>query len=74
MNRTINPGEIYRHFKGNLYQVLHVAEHTEIGEKNWLYIRLHFVGKSHLSWVWGLKPFLYWGMLLPPYLARSTSG
>ena len=27
------PQEIYRHFKGNMYRVLNIAEHTETGEK-----------------------------------------
>ena len=27
------PHEIYRHFRGNLYQVTAIAEHTETGEQ-----------------------------------------
>ncbi len=32
MRENPRPQEIYRHFKGNLYQVLSLAEHTETGE------------------------------------------
>ena len=31
------PQEIYRHFKGNMYRILNIAEHTETGEKLVIY-------------------------------------
>lgn len=32
MNRQIQIGGVYRHFKGNIYRVLGLAKHTETGE------------------------------------------
>lgn len=40
MNSEIKPG-LYRHFKGKLYKVLHVVEHTETGEKMVVYQALY---------------------------------
>ncbi len=39
--RDVRQGQFYRHFKGGLYQVVALAEHTETGEKLVVYQALY---------------------------------
>ena len=41
MERTLQPGGIYRHYKGNLYKALYVAIHTETEEPLAVYQALY---------------------------------
>lgn len=39
--RTVEPGQRYRHFKGNEYEILHVATHSETLEAYVVYRALY---------------------------------
>lgn len=46
--RTIEPQKMYKHFKGKLYYVIDIAEHTETGEKYVVYKALYGDYKTYI--------------------------
>lgn len=46
--KQVSPGEIYRHFKGNLYQIIAVGEHTETEEIMVVYQALYTPFKIYI--------------------------
>ena len=55
MERTLQPGGVYRHYKGNLYKALYVATHTETEEPLAVYQALY---GEYVIWARPLAMFL----------------
>ena len=55
MRETPKEHQIYRHFKGNLYQIVTIAKHSETGEEMVVYRPMYGDGDS---WVRPLSMFL----------------
>lgn len=58
LDRTINEGDIFKHFKGDFYQVLTVAKHTETGEEMVVYCSLRTYMNGKAIWVRSKDMFL----------------
>jgi hypothetical protein len=41
MDRIISSGSLWKHYKGGIYKVLHIALHTETEEELVIYMTLH---------------------------------
>ena len=48
MERTVVPGEFYRHFKDKLYQIVAVARHWETGDQMVVYQALYGDYKTYV--------------------------
>lgn len=55
MEMRLNPGDIVRHFKGNTYEILHIAKDSETMESVVVYRALYGEGGV---WVRPLEMFL----------------
>lgn len=55
MNNSIHAEQVYKHYKGNIYVVLHIAKHTETEEDMVVYTKFGTV--DDIVWV---RPINMW--------------
>ena len=66
--REVIEGSLYRHFKGNWYKVLAVAEHTETGEKLVIYSPIKDMTKVYA------RPYSMFVESIPTSAPNNTAG
>lgn len=59
MNNSIHVEQIYKHYKGNIYVVLHIAKHTETEEDMVVYTKFGTV--DDIVWV---RPLSMWNNIV----------
>lgn len=59
------PGEVWRHFKGNLYIIIDVATHTETKER---YVVYRNTKKPNKTWIRPLEMFMESFLGNPKYM------
>ena len=59
MNNSVHTKQVYKHYKGNIYVVLHIAKHTETEEDMVVYTKFATVNDT----VW-VRPLSMWNDII----------